>query len=210
MIYLDPDKNGGYVKGATLPTNLIKDFDGAATMKTIPAVRSYCQRTTSSMKYVMGDYEYQRGAVIWGLATNPDVRQVADFFDAGIQPYLHFPIVEKITKSRSLVGSQDGTTIETRDRQSGDQEGTKSTIDKNTSVKTTTKTTFKPNNKTEIETTTTGLAGVAIDYSTDSVPDNPFKFEKTYSWLKVGDTISQDKNGYERVETWWGSEEEWE
>lgn len=54
------------------------------------------------------------------------------------------------------------------------------------------------------------MAGVAIDYSTDSVPDNPFKFEKTYSWLKVGDTISQDKNGYERVETWWGSEEEWE
>lgn len=70
MIYLDPDKNGGYVKGATLPTNLIKDWDPSATMKTIPAVRSYCQRTTSSMKYVMGDYEYQRGAVIWGLATN--------------------------------------------------------------------------------------------------------------------------------------------
>ena len=207
LAYLDPTKYGArqisYICDPALVDESVFELQG--TIPTIPAIKGYANRSSQTEKYTNKPYEYVKGVTICKVAIdNPDIKKVADYYDSGISPQLHFPIVTRTTTSRRAVNSIDSTVQTTRPYEDGDQNGTKTYYDKKSNTKKTVNTQVSQDgNTTTITTTVESVIGADIDRI--SSPEGiPFKFNENYQWLKVSDDITQTDDGYERNEIWWG------
>lgn len=207
LAYLDPQKDGAFQRGYVIDESMIDStkYPSNGKLKTVPAFKGFVNRSAQSEKYTSSPYQFVKGVAIYEVSTNPELRRAADYYSAGLNPQLHYPILTRTTASKRPVKSIDGSISTTRPYQSGDEDSTKVEWDKKKNTRTTTQTTVDRDAGTTTTTVTIdSMVGVDIDRISDPPDGMPFRFQKTYKWLKVADDIQQTDNGYERNEVWWG------